>query len=489
LAWAVLAPFIALSLRDPALLSFPGFDQPPPPPYQYALAGAILSIPVFLFFRLGDHMSRFFGVRDLVVVAGASVTVVAGSDLILFLSNRLAGVPRSTPLIYGLVLCGGLLCGRALARLSREPPATAIPDPRRLRRILVVGVDRFAGLVIKLTDSQQPRTTQVVAALDGRERLAGRTVNGARIVGRPDDIEAVIEEYGVHGVEIDEVWVTDRAISRETREIIDQVCEARGLRACDIAEALNLDSPGALAPVHVERADEHAIGAPHKTYFRLRRALDIVVAATLLVALAPVAAVVATIVYFDVGGPILFWQRRIGHRGQEFFLHKFRTFRAPYDRHGALIPCAARLSATGRLIRALRFDEIPQLLNMLTGDMSLIGPRPLLPVDQPRDPSHRLVVRPGVTGWAQVVGGTSVTADEKDALDVWYIHHASTVLDLKIIWRTLRVVFRGESRTQGDIDAALRWRGSLARHDPSTFAAGSKAAHQPADFRELARAN
>jgi hypothetical protein len=114
-------------------------------------------------------------------------------------------------------------------------------------------------------------------------------------------------------------------------------------------------------------------------------------------------------------------------------------------------------------MRACRLDEIPQLLNVLVGDMSLIGPRPLLPQDQPSDPRIRLSVRPGITGWAQVNGGTIVTPAEKDALDVWYIKHASLWLDLKIAFDTLRVALTGEALNPAAVSEALRFqRESLA---------------------------
>jgi lipopolysaccharide/colanic/teichoic acid biosynthesis glycosyltransferase len=136
---------------------------------------------------------------------------------------------------------------------------------------------------------------------------------------------------------------------------------------------------------------------------------------------------------------------------------KFRTYRAPFARNGAPIGSDARLSRIGKALRATRLDEIPQLFNILRGDMSLIGPRPLLPVDQPADPRLRLLVRPGVTGWAQVNGGKLVTPEEKDALDVWYIHHASIKLDCKILLRTLAIVFRGEQKENPAIQTAIGW--------------------------------
>ena len=107
-----------------------------------------------------------------------------------------------------------------------------------------------------------------------------------------------------------------------------------------------------------------------------------------------------------------------------------------------------RSSIIGRLLRTSRIDELPQLLNVLVGEMSLIGPRPLLPCDQPKNSTCRLMVRPGITGWAQINGGNLITTEEKGALDDWYIHHASPWLDLRIALLTIRFMFTGERRSE-----------------------------------------
>ena len=121
--------------------------------------------------------------------------------------------------------------------------------------------------------------------------------------------------------------------------------------------------------------------------------------------------------------------------------------RPPVNWRGEPIPASQRLSRIGHLLRDTSLDELPQLLNVLVGDMSLIGPRPLLPEDQPANAAVRLIVRPGITGWAQVNGGKLVTPEDKEKLDVWYIRNCSIWLDLKIIFKTLRIVLVGASRS------------------------------------------
>lgn len=179
----------------------------------------------------------------------------------------------------------------------------------------------------------------------------------------------------------------------------------------------------------------------------LKRGLDIVLALILSVVLAPVLLVVALVVRWSMGSPVFFLQRRLGAGGRIFTIRKFRTMRDDRDAAGALLPDEERTPAAGRWLRRLRLDELPEVWNLLVGDMSLVGPRPLLPssLDEltPFE-ARRLEVRPGITGWAQVSGNTRLTLQDKARLDVWYIDHWSLRLDAVIVLRTLAVVLGGE---------------------------------------------
>jgi lipopolysaccharide/colanic/teichoic acid biosynthesis glycosyltransferase len=180
------------------------------------------------------------------------------------------------------------------------------------------------------------------------------------------------------------------------------------------------------------------------TYWTLKRGLDMVAALGLIVLLAPVMLLVMLLALVDVGRPVVFWQQRPGLGGRPFRLYKVRTMRAAHDETGQLLPDSARLSSIGRFLRATRLDELPQLFHILVGQMSFVGPRPLLPVDQPVGYAARLLVRPGLTGWAQVKGGRHLSAIDKAALDVWYVRNASLRLDLEIVFRTALMVLFGE---------------------------------------------
>jgi len=459
--WALVAPFIALSMRDPSLLEIPVSPLFLSHSYQYAAVAFVVAMPIFLFFRLSEGLSHYFSARDLSGVLAATLTTATGSTLAIFFVNRLEGIPRSTPLIYGLVLGSGLLGWRAIANRSRVNHDVVVVDGKpHLRRVILIGIDRFAAIAIKLTDCQQPRTTQFVAALDARDSLTKRTINGVKIVGNIADLEPLIVEYAVHGIEVDEVWISDQSVPESDASRIKHLCSARGIKVFTISQALNLRplrSPVLAAPAVARMI------TPNAGYFRFKRCVDVVASSLLLFLLTPVVIPVACLAYLDVGAPVIFWQRRIGRSGREFMVLKFRTFQAPYARNGATVPNDARLSRIGKAIRATRFDEIPQLINILRGDMSLIGPRPLLPVDQPEDPRLRLLVRPGVTGWAQVNGGALVSAAEKDAMDVWYIHHASLKLDIEIVFRTLATIFRGDNKESVAIKTATHWYENIRR--------------------------
>lgn len=171
----------------------------------------------------------------------------------------------------------------------------------------------------------------------------------------------------------------------------------------------------------------------------LKRAFDFVAALMALLLLAPVIVGVALLVRLRLGRPVLFSQPRPGRHGQAFRMYKFRSMNSACDAQGVLLPDAQRLTRFGQWLRASSLDELPGLWSVLRGDMSLVGPRPLLIQYLPRYSSRqarRHEVRPGITGWAQVNGRNAISWEEKFELDVWYVEHQSFWLDLKILWLT-----------------------------------------------------
>ena len=208
-------------------------------------------------------------------------------------------------------------------------------------------------------------------------------------------------------------------------------------------------------------------------YFLLKRVVDFVLALSAILLLAPVFILTTLLILLDVGSPVLFWQQRVGKDYRSFLLYKFRTLQPPFNKLGHPVPENKRLSFIGRCLRSSRIDELPQLFNVLFGDMSLIGPRPLLPHDQPKNLGLRLTVRPGITGWAQINGGNLVTPEEKGALDDWYIRHASLWLDLRIGLSTLRVLIVGERRSEQAVTEAYAVQQAADQNQDSILAYGT----------------
>ena len=176
----------------------------------------------------------------------------------------------------------------------------------------------------------------------------------------------------------------------------------------------------------------------------LKRAFDIVFSACWLVGFAPLLLVVAILVRLKLGSPVLFIQERPGLRARPFRMVKFRTMTDERGSDGELLPDEQRLTSFGRFLRSTTLDEFPEMWNVLVGDMSVVGPRPLLMRYVPRYDAfqaRRMEVRPGVTGWAQVNGRNSLSWEEKFALDVWYVDHRSFWLDMKIVVMTFFRVF------------------------------------------------
>lgn len=174
-----------------------------------------------------------------------------------------------------------------------------------------------------------------------------------------------------------------------------------------------------------------------------KRLIDIACSALALIILSPLLLVLALLVRIRLGSPVLFRQERPGRMGKPFRMVKFRTMTDRRDAGGQLMPDADRLTPFGRWLRATSLDELPELWNVLRGDMSLIGPRPLLMQYLPlysKEQWRRHLVRPGVTGWAQVNGRNALSWDEKFALDVWYVDHHNLWVDLKILFLTIKSV-------------------------------------------------
>lgn len=179
----------------------------------------------------------------------------------------------------------------------------------------------------------------------------------------------------------------------------------------------------------------------------MKRCFDFCIAFIFIVLLFPGLVLIALLVRSKLGSPVIFTQVRPGLHGKPFNVFKFRTMTNEIDEHGKLLPDEKRLTPFGQFLRKYSLDELPQLVNVLLGELSLVGPRPLLMAYLPlytKEQMRRHEVRPGITGWAQVNGRNAIDWEEKFEMDVWYVDHRTFWLDLKILWLTVSKVISSE---------------------------------------------
>jgi lipopolysaccharide/colanic/teichoic acid biosynthesis glycosyltransferase len=417
----------------------------------------------------GDHF-------QIIVLTGLTILLAL---VITFVVNRLDGVARSLPVLQGCLIVIVLISVRSAARFwyARRIHANGNDHVREQAHetILVVGVNTVSELFLLSVKEFASRRVQVAGLLADEPDMRGRAIQQTPILGSAEELHGILQSLEVHGLAVDRIVVTVAADRLRPRALkaLSETEKNSNIVVQFLSEQLGLEDssgsafvsghpnsvPGQKALACFGNAMDVDHINPRTKSVRLRkRIVDTLCATFLIFTVAPVALLVAFVVALDVGFPLIFWQQRPGLYGRPFKVYKFRTMRAPHDRHNRRIPDDQRSSAIGRLIRRVRLDELPQLYNVLAGDMSLIGPRPLLPCDQPPDYAARLSVRPGITGWAQVNGGRIISTSDKLILDVWYVKNASLILDLTIVVRTLAMIFFGDRL---NIDAVNQARSDL----------------------------
>ena len=437
-----LAAPVAVALRDPGLFS----DEHLYPTLTYCSIGLISGLAMLLIFHLAKSLSDPVSLREIESFAVVSIATTALTAVVVFSYDRLDSVPRSMPIIQFLVLLLFLSVGRMIARKRRQLGLKRSNRGRAVsQHVLIIGANRFTWSYLRMLDTLQIEQTDIAAILDDDPKMLGRSLFGYSIIGPPSDLERVVKEYRVHGVNIDRVLVASNRTSNQFMLFndLEQYCRNAGIALEFLADILGikLDDFSERNPV-VE-----ASAVPGRAFFILKRAFDFSISLAISVIFLPVIVAVAFGVLADLGWPVIFWQKRVGYGGRPFLLYKFRTRRASFDREGRFVPEDQRASRVGDLLRRTRLDELPQLWNVLAGDMSFVGPRPLLPVDQPPNSRLRLTVKPGITGWAQIRGGARLGTEEKGVFDDWYVNHASFRLDLWIIARTIHSVIFGDKVT------------------------------------------
>ena len=457
MALAAGSPFAALYLRNADLVSNGDWISAG----SYSLVSLAFSLIAFQVLGIGSTIPRYISESDLRNIAKAVLASEVMTATVLFTLTRLEGIPRSVPAIHALILGVALVAYRGLANFaSRQPRHSDQLRRATNENVILIGLNDWSVLLIKHLQAQVPRP-RVIGMLDENPRWIGRTVHGVQVFGPPEHLEPLIEEFATHGLRIDRVIVggPPSEVPEETATELRRTCAQRDLRLTFVPQLYAVDSVERCSfvsqPFDRLPSSHFRCGIRLSRYFSFKRIIDVVIVSILILALLPVFLMTALLVVVDVGWPVLFWQQRTGQDGRELQLYKLRTLRAPFDRQGRRVLEKRRLSSIGKVLRQTRFDELPQLFNVLVGDMSLIGPRPLLPRDQPPNSRLRLAVRPGITGWAQVNGGVLLSATEKDALDVWYIRKASLWLDLRIVGRTFLSLVKHDRRSEEAVAQAM----------------------------------
>jgi lipopolysaccharide/colanic/teichoic acid biosynthesis glycosyltransferase len=464
-----LATVLALVLRDDLGISAARFADFAPY-LVFTLAAAVIVLPA-----LGTSRAvwRFAAMADYMRLVASAVAVAVCAVALGFGFNRMDGIARSLPILQSLLVLFSLVGVRILMRLwhaARERPVQP-EGPKWVsgcETVLVVGLDGLANLYMRSVAQFAPDRVRIAGLLDHNDRYIGRSVQGHPVVGSPEQISEVLRNLEVHGVLIDRIVVATafEKLSMQAQDALLDIQKTTSISLAFLIEQMGLglhtggtaEADSSAASV-TDNCAAFSIGADdlavltRRPHWRVRRALDFIAALGLLIVLAPLMLFVAILAAIDVGLPVTFCQQRPGLGGQPFKLHKIRTMAAAHDSRGRRVADEERTSGIGRFLRRTRLDELPQLLNILFGEMSFVGPRPLLPVDQPAAYAARILVRPGLTGWAQVKGGRAISAADKGALDVWYVRNASLALDFEIAWCTILMVIFGER-----VNATAIWR-------------------------------
>ncbi len=455
----------ALMLRDNLEFSFERLQVLLP----YLAVTLVAATPVLLVSGLNRALWRFSTLSDYLRVVVAVLATVLLAVALGFAFNRLENVSRALPVMQGILMTCALVAMRVLMRLRHarrsrtEAPSPIISGGEET--VVVVGMTVLTELFLRAVEEFARNRINVAGILARSDRHRGRLLGGYEILGTPEQLEAVLKTLEVHGMLVNRIVITMpfEQLSAEAHDALLHIEKTSEIRLDFFAERVGLQDPDRVPrePKSPDGGEESGLAfvvdidvLGRNPYLRAKRRLDAAAAVVLLIAFMPLILLIGLIAMLDVGYPPVFWQQRPGARGRPFRLYKFRTMAAAHNAAGHRIPDPQRHSAIGRFLRRFRLDELPQLWNILIGQMSFVGPRPLLPADQPTAFAARLLVRPGLTGLAQIKGGRALSASDKAALDVWYINNMSMRGDLRILAGTIRMILRGERADSATIHEA-----------------------------------
>jgi lipopolysaccharide/colanic/teichoic acid biosynthesis glycosyltransferase len=453
--------------------------------------GSIFSVLVWLYWRPDRIVWQFRRNLDVWLLfvfafCGPLLGMVAG-----FAFDRLEGIPRSVPFIQATLVFLSMVSFRfalsgylASTKLDREALRSANSrlgpqagyDSSIAYKHMIVGHFFQVGAIAKLLQSEWAKNSLggriFDSALTLEPGLSDTFLSGVRVMGPVSSFSASVLNLENHGYQVKTLLLASplSAFHEQTWQQISAVCEEKNIEIIGLNSLLDQSILQARDPREHEtilsRGNSQltsTLAQPRHGYLqdtdpqveaitpfhalRAKRVFDFCTSLLLLILFSPLLLLASLLVKMaDPDQSVIFWQYRPGFKGKPFLLYKFRTLSEVWDPVTMVAKnLESRHNWLGKFMRKLRLDELPQLWNILRGDMSFVGPRPLLPHDQPTD-LRRLSVKPGLVGWAQVNGGTSLSVNDKNALDLYYIRHFSFLLDLKILaltvlrWHSMDVV-------------------------------------------------
>lgn len=465
--------------------------------FGYAAIAVAVSIPIFMVTDLHERLWKYSSLPDVLRIAGLAAVIVLTAVAISFATSRLQGVARSVPFIQWFLLVSAMVAMRVVVRLRHDhikKQGVVAATRSGGQHVLVVGLSHVTELYLLSVAEYAAGAIEVVGILSEERAVQGRALSFCKVLGAPHQLSQVLESLEVHGVTLDRIVVTQRLqeFSPRARDALIRVEEESEIQIDWLVERLGLTAGPAATSVpedsgQTQRVAYAALRDRPVEAMTPKRVGDVLAVLALSLCLSPVIAIVGLLVALDVGSPLVFWQKRPGRFGRPFKLYKFRTMRGLHDKEGERIADDERTSPVGRLLQRLRLDELPQLYNILIGEMSFVGPRPLLPGDQPEQLDERLSVLPGLTGLAQVHGGRHLSPEEKNVLDIWYVRNQSWWLDIKILIRTVLTLIAGERVNDRVLRGARKvlWGTELPRRDDASILLGAES--NPAERAELSR--
>ena len=333
LIWTLTSPGIALYLRDSNIIFNP---DPSVLTYYWVLAAGFAIIALFAF-RLQDGMTRYFSVHEALDIAEAVLFAELMTFAALFTITHLDGIPRSMPLIHGLLLAGGLLAARVFVRITASEDDEPPDYQGRRERIIVIGANRFASSFIQLLKAYAPQQQRVIAVLDQDAAMVGRAVLGVQVLGAPVELEAIVSEFAIHGIGTDRIVIAGEVdfLSAPVLHEVERICQKRQIELTFLPRMIGVsERRPSNAPALISKPVEGGPSFALSPFFRLKRWIDIVGSLALIVLFFPFLVLAGVLVLLDVGPPIFFWQERLGWKGRSFLIYKFRTLRAPFDSTG-----------------------------------------------------------------------------------------------------------------------------------------------------------